>query len=314
MASTAASYPSSSPTSVPSTSLGISVQTLLLVTIVGLIGLTIATVCSIHVIRRYRRRGVLERESGGQDPESNIGRVTSTYRPEDESDSASPPPQYRAIGGDRPYIDPNMVAAYQDTVFLNNNSVLESASSQQGLIGAPSAMTADDPNGPIITTATTTTTASSMNPIISNTIVATPSPVAAPIAGRDQSIIRHDLSGSSDIHNMGIRTPTLPTTATGVYSTNPNSQSTTEFRSTSSTLSHPEQSLLSVPATTSQNTAIRQPEGSPMTERVGNRRRSSILQPILNRFRSQGPPPYIPMSPEEIVPHLPPEYATAVSQ
>ncbi|KAF9174631.1 hypothetical protein BGX21_006209 [Mortierella sp. AD011] len=313
MASTAAPYPSSSPTSVPSTSLGISVQTLLLVTIVGLIGLTIATVCSIHVIRRYRRRGVVERESG-QDPESNIGRVTSTYRPEDESDSASPPPQYRAIGRDQPYVDPNMVVAYQDTVFLNNNSALEQASSQQGLIGAPSAMTAGDPNGPIITTATTTATASSMNPIVSNTIVATPPPVATPITGRDQSIIGYDLSGSNNIHNMGIRTPTLPTTAIGVYSTNPNSQSTTEFRSTSSTLSHPEQSLLSVPATTSQNTAIRQSEGNPMTERVGNRRRSSILQPILNRFRSQGPPPYIPMSPEEAVPHLPPEYATAVSQ
>ncbi|KAG0295197.1 hypothetical protein BGZ96_012299 [Linnemannia gamsii] len=35
-------------------------------------------------------------------------------------------------------------------------------------------------------------------------------------------------------------------------------------------------------------------------------------QPVLNRLRSQGPPPYIPMAPETALPRLPPEYNTAI--
>jgi hypothetical protein len=35
--------------------------------------------------------------------------------------------------------------------------------------------------------------------------------------------------------------------------------------------------------------------------------------PVLNRLRSEGPPPYIPMPPEAALPCLPPEYDTAVT-
>ncbi|CAO3573837.1 unnamed protein product [Mortierella alpina] len=52
--------------------------------------------------------------------------------------------------------------------------------------------------------------------------------------------------------------------------------------------------------------------GAVMTERSGSN--SGILQPTLNRLRSQGPPPYVAVSTEGLPPQLPPEYLTAVAE
>ncbi|KAF9965700.1 hypothetical protein BGZ70_004280 [Mortierella alpina] len=52
--------------------------------------------------------------------------------------------------------------------------------------------------------------------------------------------------------------------------------------------------------------------GAIMTERSGSD--SGILQPTLNRLRSQGPPPYVAVSTEGLPPQLPPEYLTAVAE
>ncbi|KAF9572484.1 hypothetical protein EC968_009870 [Mortierella alpina] len=49
-----------------------------------------------------------------------------------------------------------------------------------------------------------------------------------------------------------------------------------------------------------------------MTER--SRSDSGIVQPALNRLRSQGPPPYVAVSSEGVPPQLPPEYVTAVAE
>ncbi|KAF9344383.1 hypothetical protein BGX26_004446 [Mortierella sp. AD094] len=216
--STPASYPSSSPTFVPNAGPGISVQTVL--STIGLVCLIVATVYTIHVIRRDRRlRRLLERENGGQDLESNSGggaRLTSTYRPEDEDPASPPPPQYRVYGGDQPYIDPEMVVVYPDMVFLNNNSALESVSSQRGLIGTASAMTAGDLNEPITTTTTTTITTttttmtcssppstSSMNPVVSGTTITAPSPVITLTAGSHWSVF--DKSQLTKYYRVALR-------------------------------------------------------------------------------------------------------------
>lgn len=52
--------------------------------------------------------------------------------------------------------------------------------------------------------------------------------------------------------------------------------------------------------------------GAMMTERSGSD--SGILQPTLNRLRSQGPPPYVAVPSEGTPPQLPPEYRTAVAE
>ncbi|KAF9949599.1 hypothetical protein BGZ72_008659 [Mortierella alpina] len=49
-----------------------------------------------------------------------------------------------------------------------------------------------------------------------------------------------------------------------------------------------------------------------MTERSGSD--SGMLQPTLNRLRSQGPPPYVAVPSEGAPPQLPPEYMTAVAE
>ncbi|KAF9940155.1 hypothetical protein BGZ67_008196 [Mortierella alpina] len=52
--------------------------------------------------------------------------------------------------------------------------------------------------------------------------------------------------------------------------------------------------------------------GAVMIERSGSD--SGVLQPTLNRLRSQGPPPYVAVSSEGVAPQLPPEYMTAVAE
>ncbi|KAK3821586.1 MAG: hypothetical protein J3Q66DRAFT_333692 [Benniella sp.] len=52
---------------------------------------------------------------------------------------------------------------------------------------------------------------------------------------------------------------------------------------------------------------------SAVEQELGDHGRSGILQPPLNRNRSQGPPPYLDMSAEEAPPRLPPEYTSAVA-
>ncbi|KAG0259494.1 hypothetical protein BG011_002606 [Mortierella polycephala] len=49
-----------------------------------------------------------------------------------------------------------------------------------------------------------------------------------------------------------------------------------------------------------------------MTERIGGSG-SGILHPSLLRLRSQGPPPYVPLTTDDALPQLPPEYNTAVT-
>ncbi|KAF8984174.1 hypothetical protein BGZ46_008688 [Entomortierella lignicola] len=301
--STLTPYPSSSPGYVSNSSTSVSAQTLL--SIIGCVCLIVVAIYTIHVIRRDRHRRRLERD--GQDAESNSnGRVRniSTHRPEDE-DSVPPPPQYRAYGQDQPYVDPDMVLSYPEMALLRNNGASDPMSSQQELFGTTSITT-------VTTTTTTTTTRTSAcssptltspSPVISSTQL----PVFSLNAGRYQPIFRHELPGNNDIHSSYHRS-----SASSPLTTSPTPIAS---RFTSTVPNNPGDTLFPVPTTHSQGTVSEtsglRPQGSPMSEGA---RGSGILQPILNRLRSQGPPPYIPMAPEETAPRLPPEYGNAVSQ
>ncbi|KAF9108064.1 hypothetical protein BGX27_008492 [Mortierella sp. AM989] len=314
---TPVSSPSPMPTYNPRSAEGASTQTLL--AIVGITCLIIATIYTIQVIRSDCRRRRLDRDGSSREPESgNGGRYASTYRPEDE-DTTCPP--YRVYGHDQPYIDPEMVVVYPDMVLLHSSNAPGLLSSQQGLTGITSIMTPGNVRDlyipiPITTTATTITTTTTTT-ASSSPVIAAPSPVFTLTAGRYQSIIRHGLPGSNNIHNAGSFSSTLQATLTGRCSTVPSLSASTDSASISPGLYGSEQGLLSVPTAGNQGSVGRsselQPERSSMAEHSGNSR-SGILQPILNRLRSQGPPPYIPMASEETAPQLPPEYGATDSQ
>ncbi|KAG0357307.1 hypothetical protein BC939DRAFT_524526 [Gamsiella multidivaricata] len=342
--------PSSSTASqTPSAGTGISVQTVFYG--IAFLALFIAVIYTIHMIRKDRRRRRLERERRDSESAGASGgqtRYTATYRPED--DDVCPPPQYRTHLQDQPYIDPEMAMVYPDQVYYIPDRVAstsESMSSHQGLLDthplpALPVAAGGSLHRPIITTTITTTTTTTTTTTCSSpstpsarsinapnasananatagldteehaTAIATSSPViSAPspaftfTAGRHMSILRSGLRGSNNIHTSGRRS-SPPVTA---QSTNSSSSSPTHGPAEiSAAPAEPSnfESVVNMPETDTRTEST-----SAMTEQAGNSR-SGILQPILNRLRSQGPPPYIPMSPEEALPRLPPDYTTTL--
>ncbi|KAG0056808.1 hypothetical protein BGZ83_003426 [Gryganskiella cystojenkinii] len=134
-------------------------------------------------------------------------------------------------------------------------------------------------------------------------VINAPSPAFTFASGRHLSILRAGLGGSNNIYQ---------------------SSSNRHHRHSSSTVSSsPLPADTSLLNTNRQSSTPRssQMSGSSlmMTEQNGGNNsssssiRSGVLHPgSLNRLRSQGPPPYVPLAPEEAAPQLPPEYDTTV--
>lgn len=215
-----------------------------------------------------------------------------------------PPPQYRAYVLDQPYTDPEMTVAHPEQAHnplhlatQRTRGPRDSLSSQHGLLSSePSSepTTHIDPTAvrPILTTVITTTTTTTTTTTLSPPTSPVPRSIAAPNAN-----IPNEITQSSAGPVISAPSPTFSFASArqasilraGLGGSNNMHQSAR--RGSAANNSSPEAST-----------------EDQMTELRGNSSRPGILQPALNRLRSQGPPPYIPLAPEEAAPQLPPEY------
>ncbi|KAK3824187.1 MAG: hypothetical protein JOS17DRAFT_752173 [Linnemannia elongata] len=144
-------------------------------------------------------------------------------------------------------------------------------------------------------------------------VISAPSPAFTFTVSRHLPILRNGLAGSNNIHQSGSgrRSSTPPvsnsTTVTGTGGT----------ASTNNRLSTPDMQSVSQINAPNRNSFA----GSISSIGSGSTSQSGLLvavpqqqqHPVLNRLRSQGPPPYIPVAPEAALPRLPPEYDTAIA-
>ncbi|OAQ32577.1 hypothetical protein K457DRAFT_16140 [Linnemannia elongata AG-77] len=149
-------------------------------------------------------------------------------------------------------------------------------------------------------------------------VISAPSPVFTFTASH-LPILRNGLAGSNNIHQSGSgRSSSTPPTSSSTTGTGTGTGGTA---STNNRLSTPDlQSTLRVP--TPNRVIFAGPNSSTGSGNGGGSTSQSGLavvepqqqqHPILNRLRSQGPPPYIPVAPEVALPRLPPEYDTAIA-
>ncbi|KAF9096414.1 hypothetical protein BGX23_011345 [Mortierella sp. AD031] len=125
-------------------------------------------------------------------------------------------------------------------------------------------------------------------------VIRAPSPAFTFAASRNPPILRNGPAGNNSINQSGSgRRSTSP-----ISSTDPTSNTTADAFFDGST------------STTGSGSG----SGNGMVEGSSNSQSGQHTQhPVLNRLRSQGPPPYIPVPPEAALPRLPPEYNTAIA-
>ncbi|KAG0374400.1 hypothetical protein BGX24_010445 [Mortierella sp. AD032] len=134
-------------------------------------------------------------------------------------------------------------------------------------------------------------------------VISAPSPAFTFTVSRHLPILRNGLAGSNNIHQSGSgRRSSTPVSSNGPASTSDNRLTTPDIQSVSQ-INSPNRNSFA---------------GSISSIGSGSGSQSGLAtaqqqQPVLNRLRSQGPPPYIPLSPDSSLPRLPPEYDTAVA-
>ncbi|KAF8926503.1 hypothetical protein BGZ47_002684 [Haplosporangium gracile] len=145
----------------------------------------------------------------------------------------------------------------------------------------------------------------------SASVISAPSPAFTFTVSRHLPILRNGPAGSNNIHQSGLgRRSTTPPVS--------NSTGTDGIASTNNQLSTPDmQSVSQIHSPNRINFAGSIPSTGSSS---GNGSQSGLVavasqqqHPVLNRLRSQGPPPYIPVPPEAALPRLPPEYDTAIA-
>ncbi|KAF9141000.1 hypothetical protein BGX30_005611 [Mortierella sp. GBA39] len=145
-------------------------------------------------------------------------------------------------------------------------------------------------------------------------VITAPSPAFTFTVSRHLHILRNGLEGRNNIHQSGSsRRNSTPVSASttgmstgGTASTN-NRLSTPNMQSTSQIHTPNRNSFAGSISSTGSGSGSTSESG--LVVIVPNQQQ----HPVLNRLRSQGPPPYIPMAPEVALPSLPPEYDTAIA-
>ncbi|KAF9146468.1 hypothetical protein BG015_011583 [Linnemannia schmuckeri] len=140
-------------------------------------------------------------------------------------------------------------------------------------------------------------------------VISAPSPAFTFTVSRHLPILRNGLAGSNNIHQSGLgRRSTTPPVS--------NSTGTGGIETTNNQLSTPDMQSVSQIHSPNRNSFA----GSISSTGSGSGSQSGLVvvapqqqHPVLNRLRSQGPPPYIPVPPEAALPRLPPEYDTAIA-
>ncbi|KAF9119770.1 hypothetical protein BGW39_011945 [Mortierella sp. 14UC] len=131
-------------------------------------------------------------------------------------------------------------------------------------------------------------------------VITAPSPAFSFTVSRHLPILRNGLAGSNNIHPAGSGPrPSTPVSSSGLASTNNSRLSTPDI-----------QSVSQICTSNRNNFASNVGSGSGSQSGLAAVQQQ---QPVLNRLRSQGPPPYIPMAPEAALPRLPPEYDAAIA-
>ncbi|KAF9546238.1 hypothetical protein EC957_009977 [Mortierella hygrophila] len=142
-------------------------------------------------------------------------------------------------------------------------------------------------------------------------VITAPSPAFTFTVSRHLHILRNGLAGRNNIHQSGSgRRSSTPvstsTTDTSTGGTN-NRLSTPNMQSTSQVDAPNRNSFAGSISSTGSGSGSTSESG--LVVIVPHQQQ----HPVLNRLRSEGPPPYIPMAPEAALPSLPPEYDTAIA-
>ncbi|KAF9583415.1 hypothetical protein BGW38_009520 [Lunasporangiospora selenospora] len=126
--------------------------------------------------------------------------------------------------------------------------------------------------------------------------------------------MRMGLGGSNNIHQSGVRSPSSGSSSSQNDSGNSNSEQTISSEQTSIS-GTPESSLPTSPVSSRPTSMLvdRASSLGSLGNEMSERHRSpGMMHPVLYRLRSQGPPPYAPLAPEQTASQLPPEYTTTV--
>ncbi|KAF9911541.1 hypothetical protein EC991_003344, partial [Linnemannia zychae] len=139
-------------------------------------------------------------------------------------------------------------------------------------------------------------------------VISAPSPAFTFTVSRHLPILRNGLAGSNNIHQAGSgRRSSTSISSRGLASTNNSNRLSTPETQSVSQIDNPNCNSFA-----GFNSSVGSGSGSGSGSQSGPMV-TQQQQPVLNRLRSQGPPPYIPMAPEAALPRLPPEYDTATA-
>ncbi|KAG0272479.1 hypothetical protein BGZ95_011769 [Linnemannia exigua] len=140
-------------------------------------------------------------------------------------------------------------------------------------------------------------------------VISAPSPAFTFTVSRHLPILRNAHAGSNNIHPSGSgRRSSTPVSSSGPALICNNGLSTSDIQSLSHINSSNRNSFAGSISSVGSGSGG---QSGPVTAQQQQQQQQQ--QPVLNRLRSQGPPPYIPLAPEASLPRLPPEYDTAVA-